>query len=332
MRPLALVAKACRSAALVLAMATVVSPARAGEAVTYLLPAAPDQVAFAPWLVARQLGYYATAGFDVSFAAGRGGIDVAQQIAIGKVPVGGALGDTPIIMRNYGVRVMVIATLGGGSLTSIVAGADRGIHALADLRGKRVLVLSTTDSTYHVLLGVLAAAGLEQRDVTIETARPKDIVRRIVGGSADACACVPEWEVEIRRAQPGAVVIPTDSVFPSMAQAILASERMIAMKPDMLRAIVAATLRGMRFIIDDPRRAAEVFVQAVPRYKGQEAQVAAILQAYIERAYRGQAVAGETDPARLAALQRFYLGQRLVRREVPVDELFTNQFVPEATR
>ena len=53
------VAKASRCTALVVAMATVVSPARAGEAVTYLLPAAPDQVAFAPWLVARQLGYYA---------------------------------------------------------------------------------------------------------------------------------------------------------------------------------------------------------------------------------------------------------------------------------
>ena len=136
----------------------------------------------------------------------------------------------------------------------------------------------------------------------------------------------------IHRAQPGAVVIPTDSVFPSMVHAIRASERMIAMKPDMLRAIVPAMLRGMRFIIDEPRRAAEVFVQAVPRYKGQEAQVAAILQAYIDRVYHGQAVAGETDPARLAALQRFYLQQRLVRREVPVDELFANQFVPEAMR
>ncbi len=306
--------------------------ARAGEPVTYLLPASPDQPAFAPWLIARQLGFYAGEGYDVRFAAGRGGTDVAQQLAIGRVPVGGAIGDTPIIMRNYGVHVRVIATLGGGSLTVIVAGADRGIHTLQDLRGKRVVVLSQADSTYHVLLGALAAAGLGQHDVVIETASPKDIVRRVVAGSDDACACVPDWEVQILRAQPGAVSIPTDSDFPSMAQAILATDRMIATKPEMLRAVVTATLRGMRFIMADPRKAADVYVQAVPRYKGQEDLMARILQAYVDRAYRGQAIPGATDAGRLEALQRFYLQQKIVRREVPVGELYTNEFVPDTTR
>jgi NitT/TauT family transport system substrate-binding protein len=305
--------------------------ARGSEPVTYLLPAASNQPAFAPWILARHLGYYANEGYDVSFVAGHGGIDVAQQVAIGKVPIGGALGDTPIIVRNYGVRVKVIATLGGGSLTILVAGHDRGIHTLQDLRGKRLVVPSLTDSTYHVLLGALAGSGIGQHDVTIETAAPKVIVRRVVAGSADACACVPDWEVQILQDQPDAITIPTDSVFPSMAQAIITTDRVIATKPDMLRAIVAATLHGMRFIMADPRKAADVYVQAVPRFKGQEDFVARVFQAYVDRTYKGQQRAGETDAERLEALQRFYLQQRLTRREIPVDELYTNQFITSLT-
>jgi NitT/TauT family transport system substrate-binding protein len=303
-------------------------PALAGEAVSYLLPASPNQPAFAPWVIAKQLGYYADAGYDVSFAVAQGGIEVARQVASGKAAIGGAISDTPIIVRDSGTRVKAIATLGGGSLTVIVAGRDRGIRALRDLRGKHIMVLSLTDSTYHVLLGALATAGLARGDITIATARPRDIVHSVVTGSADACACVPDWEVEIERAQPGAVPIPTDTVFPSMAQAILASDQTIAAKPAMLRGVVAATLRGMRYIMTDPRTAADAYAQAVPRFRGQEELIAQIFQAYVERTYKGQAIPGQTDANRLAALQRFYLQQHFIKRAVPVTELYTNDFVP----
>jgi NitT/TauT family transport system substrate-binding protein len=311
-----------------LAAALLPSPAHARTHVTYLLPAAIDQPAFAPWIIARQLRYYTDAGYDVEFAPARGGIDVARQIGLGKAAIGGALGDTPIIVRGAGVRVKAIAVLGGGSLTTIVAGRDRGIHAVRDLRGKRVLVLSLEDTTYHVLLGALAAVGLRDSDVSIEAAGPETIVQRVVAGSADACACVPDWQVAISNAQPGAVVLPTNDVFPSMAQAILASDRAIATQPEMLRAVVAATLRGMRFIMDDPRKAADVYVQAMPRMQERKSVLEQIFRAYIAHAYSGQATAGQIDARRLDALQNFYLLQGFVQHAVPVTDLYTNEFVP----
>jgi NitT/TauT family transport system substrate-binding protein len=311
-----------------LATALLPSPGHARTHVTYLLPAAIDQPAFAPWIIAKQLRYYTDAGYDVAFAPARGGIDVARQIGIGRAAIGGALGDTPIIVRGAGVRVKAIAVLGGGSLTTIVAGRDRGIHALRDLRGRHVLVLSLEDTTYHVLLGALAAVGLRDRDVRIEAAGPETIVQRVVAGSADACACVPDWQVAIRNAQPGAVVLPTNEVFPSMAQAILASDRAIATQPEMLHAVVAATLRGMRFIMDDPHKAADVYEQAMPGMRGRRNVLEQIFRAYIEQTYSGQATAGLIDAWRLDALQNFYRLQGFIQHAVPVAELYTNEFVP----
>ena len=54
--------------------------ASASEKITYLLPAPPRLPAFAPWVLAKHLGYYTQAGYDVDFVVARGGVDVAKQI------------------------------------------------------------------------------------------------------------------------------------------------------------------------------------------------------------------------------------------------------------
>src|ERR1700682_374720 len=79
------------------------SIAGAAEKIPYLLPAPPSLPAFAPWVLAKHLGYYSEAGYDVEFVVARGGVDVAKQIGVGNAPIGGAIGDTPIIVRGNGV-------------------------------------------------------------------------------------------------------------------------------------------------------------------------------------------------------------------------------------
>jgi NitT/TauT family transport system substrate-binding protein len=71
------------------------SPATAAEKITYLLPAPPSLPAFAPWVLAKHLGYYAETGYDVEFVVARGGVDVAKQIGVGNAPIGGAIGIRP---------------------------------------------------------------------------------------------------------------------------------------------------------------------------------------------------------------------------------------------
>ena len=48
---------------------------------------------------------------------------------------------------------------------------------------------------------------------------------------------------------------------------------------------------------------------------------------YNEYVYPGQSTVGVMDEARLAALQDFYVTQEIVRQAVPVEDLYTNQFV-----
>ena len=95
-----------------------VAPANAQSAqkledVNYLLPAPPTLPAFAPWVLAQQRGYYAREGLKVSFLVAKGGVDVAKQVGAGNAPIGGGIGDTPIIVRAQGVPVKAVALIGG---------------------------------------------------------------------------------------------------------------------------------------------------------------------------------------------------------------------------
>jgi NitT/TauT family transport system substrate-binding protein len=303
------------------------SSASAAEKITYLLPAPPSLPAFAPWVLAKHLGYYTEAGYDVEFVVARGGVDVAKQIGVGNAPIGGAIGDTPIIVRGNGVPVRSVGLIGGGAMTVIVGRKDRGIEKLEDLRGKKISVLAFQDTTYYALLGALASKGITKNDVNAQAVGPAAVASLVVAGTVDACACTPDWEINVKDGAKDVVSLPTKDYFQSMSQAILTSDKMIAERPDMVRAIVKATLRGMKFVMDDPNKAALAYVEASPSFKGKEELMKQILANYTERTYKGQATLGAMDPQRLANLQTFYKSQGFIEAELPVDQLYSNDFI-----
>ena len=209
----------------------------------------------------------------------------------------------------------------------IAARPDAGINSPKDLKGKTVTVLSYQDTTYYALLGVLASVGLSKNDVNIQAVGPAGVPQLVIAGKAQACACVPDWAVQVQGGVKGAKLFPSKEYFPSMAQAILSSDKAIAEKPKLVQGIVTATLRGFKFVMDDPKAAAKVYVKALPAYKGKEDLMEAILAMYTNLTYKGQKTLGMMDAARLAKLQDFYVSQGIIEKKSPVDELYTNKFV-----
>jgi NitT/TauT family transport system substrate-binding protein len=297
------------------------------EKVTYLLPAPPFLPAFGPWTLAKQRGYYKAEGLDVTFRAAKGGVDVAKQVGAGNAVIGGGIGDTPIIVRANGIPVKAVAILGGGSLTQLVAEQKSGIKGPKDLKGKTVTTLSYQDTTYYALLGSLASAGLTKNDVNIQGAGPRGVWQLFLQGKADAMAAVPDWIGLAIGAGKKLTIMPVDQYFPSMAQAILASDDTIAKKPDLIRKLVRATLKGMRDIMTDPASASVDFAKAIPRYKGKEKAMEGVFRLYNKYVYPGQKQLGAMDVDRLKKVQAFYVKQGVVRKGAPLNDLYTNQFV-----
>jgi len=319
--------QAAAGLAVCLGLLNVAMPARAQEKITYLFPAPPLLPAFGPVQLAKGKGYFAQAGLDVSYAVGRGGVDVAKEVGAGNVPLGGIVADAPIVVRQNGVPVKMVAVFGGKGFMQLVVRADSGIEKPADLKGKTITVMSYQDTTFYALLGLLASAGLTQDDVNIQSAGPVGVWQMVAAGKSAGMAGVPDWIPPVEAAGVAIKVLPTDEFFPHMAQAIAASDQIIKDKPEMVRAFVKAALHGMKDIMDDPATAADDFVKFVPEWKGKEGQVKEAFDYYDKLVYPGQNKLGEIDPARLAKLQDFYLAKGIIQKKTPVDELYTNQFI-----
>lgn len=310
-------------------VAAAVAPAQAQklEEVNYLLPAPSFLPAFIPWVLAQQRGYYAKEGLKVTFQVAKGGVDVAKQVGAGNAQIGGGIGDTPIIARAQTIPVKAVAVLGGGSLTNLVVHDGQGIQGPKDLKGKTVTVLAYQDTTFYSLLGMLASAGLTKNDVDVQAAGPTGIWQQFAAGKAQAFAGPVDWAINARDAGAKIKIYRGDSFFPSMAQAILASDEMIAKRPDLIGKLVKATMHGLQDIMKEGKGVVPDYVKGAPNFKGKERFVEDVVEHYTEYTYKGQKVLGEMNPERLARVQKFYVSQGIVPKEVPLKDLYTNQFV-----
>jgi NitT/TauT family transport system substrate-binding protein len=299
------------------------------EEVNYLMPAPATLPSFIPWTLAQQRGYYAKEGLKVTFQTVRGGVDVSVQVGAGNAPIGGGIGETTIITRAQGVPSRTVAVLGGGAFTQLVVHDGQGINGPQDLKGKTVNVLAYQDTSFYSLLGMLASAGLTKNDVDVQAAGPTGIWQQFAAGKAHAMATTINWGLDARNAGAKIRIIRSDTYFPSMAQAIIASDAMIQKRPELIQKLVRATVRGMEDIMREGDAVVADYLAAVPSMKGKEAFLAENITLYIDYVYKGQKVAGAMDPQRLAQVQKFYVSQGIVARESPLDQLYTNQFVQQ---
>lgn len=300
----------------------------AAEKVTYLFPAPDFLPAFAAFKLAMAKGYYADAGLDVTFQIGKGGADVAKQVGVGNADLGGGIGDTAIIVRANGLPIRGVAVLGSKALTQIYWRKDSGVTGLKDLKGKSIGVLAFQDTTYYNLLAALASVGLTKADVDAQAVGPAGVIKLLISGDVQAISGVPEWAGAVRAAGVELEMLPINDIFPAMAQAIIASDKIIEERPEVVRGFVQATLHAFQDIMADPEQAAKDYVAAVPQHEGKEKVMEGIMRAYISLVYGDDAANfGTFDEARLKAVQDFYVEHDIVREAVPIKDVYTNDFV-----
>lgn len=310
-----------------LAAGTLSSAAHAADKVTFLFPSVLELPSFAVFQLANYLGYYRAAGLDVEFFVGHGGVDAATQVGAGNMDMAEALGDAPIIVRSRGVPVRDVAIMGAGGLTTAAGRVDANIKTLKDLKGKVVSVVSYTDTTYYTFLGMIGSVGLNKSDMDIQALGNAGVVQLFADGKAQACACIPEWIVKAEDLGVKMNLMPSADYVPSLAQAVVASDKIIKERPDVVRRFVQATLKAFIQIRDDPVKMAKVYVQAVPAHKNEVEPLERVYTYYSKFVWSNQKAAGMADPAVFEKVQKLYYDLGVIHSKSPVSDLYTNEFI-----
>jgi ABC-type nitrate/sulfonate/bicarbonate transport system substrate-binding protein len=279
---------------------------------------------------AKEQGYYREAGLDVRIVEPAAG-GVEQVVATGSADFGISIQEAVIPARAEGLPIVSIGTIIQHNDSSLMALANENIRRPRDLEGK----------TYGGFGGALETALIRQL-VECDGGNP-DRVRFVEVGNVDYLVGMEQghydfvwvfesWDVIRATALENREV--TSILFKDHLDCIpdwytplfITSERMISNRPDTVRRFMEATARGYDFAMENPVEAGNALLKAAPEL---DRRLVEQSSEYMATAFVDEGRSwGLQDREIWAEFEQFLREAGLTRREVNVDDAFTNDFLP----
>lgn len=287
---------------------------------------------FAGPILALDKGFYKDAGVDMKLLPAGPDLKPAVTVAQGVDTFGIGHPHQVIAARSNGAPLVQIAQFGQKSATVYIARLDSGIKSIKDMKGHSVGLWFGGDE--HEFLAMLNSANIPQGDVKIvsqgydivgwlekqyevmQVTRYNELQQVYRNGFK------PEDLVIIDAADQGLALVNTG---------LFTTEKMIADKPDVVQAVVSATLRGWKEAIASPEEAASV----VLKYNGElklEEQIEQI-KAMGDLFCAGPTLDGRfgyPDPKDWEVSQQILLEAKLIEQPIELSDAYTTVFWEKA--
>lgn len=284
-------------------------------------------VQFAPFYVAQERGYFADAGLDVTFRYGFES-DLLKLVGTDELQFMVGSGEEVVLGRGQGLPVRYVMRWYRKFPVVLFAKADKGIKTPADLIGKQVGLPGLFGASYVGWEAIVYANKLDATKITLQSigfTQASAVSQDRVDAAMDYIVNGP---VQLRLAGQEVVVIPVSDYVDLPSNGIITNDKTIAERPELVRALVSALMRGLKDTLADPDSAFEISLRAVPEAGGERAPVSrAIFDESVKLWQADDAQLGLSDPEAWAAAAVFMKEMGLI--QVPVDpaDLFTNEFV-----
>jgi NitT/TauT family transport system substrate-binding protein len=286
------------------------------------------------YYVAKEKGFFKANGLDVSIARGQGSGDTVKRVELGTVDVGLADTGTLAVARSKGAKVKVIAMIYSKSPNGIKTRVDTGIKSPKDLEGRKVGV--PAGDAQRVLWPALAAVnGVDMDKVRLINIKPGAKAQSLAAKRVDA---VFDWIVGntgywiAGLDQSKLVVLPWANfgVNP-YGNALMASEKTIKERPEMLKRFLDAAMKAWSWSIKNPDEAISIFVKSNPEVPHLAGMIRFVndISNLVDVKSAQQHKLGWVDPARMKQTVDNINQHFKVAKEVTPDEMYTTKLLPD---
>jgi NitT/TauT family transport system substrate-binding protein len=310
-----------------------------------LVAAAQDKVALgldwvvngthAGYFVAREKGLYRDAGLDVTISRGFGSGDTVKRVATNSLTFGVA--DTgAIIAARAGddIPVRIVAMIYDRASLGLIYLQQSGIKSPKDLEG-RAVGRSASGASVNMFPGFLKANSLDRGKIREMVVDGATFLPLLMSGQVDA---VLEQSVNIGKfrkaaAEQGKTALAmrySDFGLEAYGNALITQPASIQSKPDLIRRFVEATLRGMKDALDHPDEAIAILRKSNPEVdaEGAKDELLALRETEATADIREHGL-GAISRARMEATRDTITTALGLKRSVPVEELYTSEFLPK---
>jgi ABC-type nitrate/sulfonate/bicarbonate transport system substrate-binding protein len=249
-----------RLAALAAVITLAAGSAQAQQKVVIGLPTSPPNVVHMPVIVAKDLGLYKKAGYDVQTVSLGDGVKVFRALLAGNIDFGLTPGAPTIIGRSNGAAVKALSANLPKFEASMIVRTD--IKTMADLKGKRIGIQEPGGFSDLLSRSVLRAGKIDAKEVNFVSIASED-VPALVANQVDTAILHVEQEMLAKTKVPDLHAIARMwELQPKTLYTFLSTnEKTIKDKPKMVEDIVAATMEATRIIYTDKAKVLPIMVK-----------------------------------------------------------------------
>ncbi|MGD9512066.1 MAG: ABC transporter substrate-binding protein [Geminicoccaceae bacterium] len=286
----------------------------------------------APFVLGIQRGYYRDAGIDLTINEGNGSLVSAQTAATGKSDFASADVTTGILLAAKGAKIKSIFVYQPKGGLAVAYHPGTSIAKMADLKGLRI-IRAANDNASQVFTALLAKNNMSWDDLNVTIvgqgafessflADPKSI---LLGNFYSTFQAMKLRNPSMQ------YVLYSDLGLTVMSLGVLASEKTLAERPDLVRRFLAATVRAFEASLRDPEAAIKAVQERFPLVAKPEVnrlELAASLSLLRTPENEGK-VPGWTSPQQWEATVDVLRGYAGLSTSLPVSSFYTNDFLPQ---
>jgi ABC-type nitrate/sulfonate/bicarbonate transport system substrate-binding protein len=217
---------------------------------------------------AQELGWYADAGIDLDIVEPtEAGAEAA--VGSGEAEFGISIAEGVLPARAQGVPIVSIGTILPVNDSALMSLADAGIATPADLAGKTYGGYSGPLET-ELINRLASCDGVDPSTIQHVEVGNVDYLAGLEAGRFDVVWIFAGWDgLRATAVEDVAVnLIRFDEEFDCIPNwytpLFITSEAMLDQDPELVRTFLDRTARGYQLAMDDPQRAAELMIDAVP--------------------------------------------------------------------
>jgi NitT/TauT family transport system substrate-binding protein len=286
-----------------------------------------------PYFVAVDKGFYASQNLAVTVSRGYGSGDTIKRVASGRAAFGIAdMGALVAARANDGVPVKAVLGVYGKAALGILYIRESGIKGPKDLEG-RTLARSASGASVIMLPAFLKANGVEREKIREVIVDGSALLPMLISRKADA---VTEQAIQAPRFQKLAekeglhvdAMQYSNNGLVTHGNAVMVADSLAQGNPDLVRRFLQATARGLAYAFERPDEAVEIMQKYNREVEPEPAKAELLIMKGLvspEAATRGL---GYMSPEVMTATRDVVTQALALKRVVPPQELYTNEFLP----
>jgi NitT/TauT family transport system substrate-binding protein len=283
-------------------------------------------VQFAPFYVAQEKGYFRDAGLDITFNYGLES-DLLKLVGTNQVQFMIGSGDQVILGRSQGLPVRYVMRWYRRFPVVVFAKAGSGIKTPKDLEGKRVGVSALAGADYVGWQALVYATHIDPAKVSLQVVGFTQAAAVSQGRVDAALDYAVNGPVQLQQTGQAVTTFAVSDYIDLPSNGIITNDQTIRDHPELVQALVNATLRGLQDTLANPDGAFQTSLKAVPEAGGaKQATNRAIFDESVKLWQAEPGTLGLSDPAAWAQAATFMKQTGLIQTAVKPEDLFTNQF------